>query len=228
MTQQIILLHGALGSAEEMEPLAEVLKANFEVLSFTFEGHDKSQSAKSFTMDSLAEQLRVYIEQEQLAPAALFGFSMGGYVATWLACQQPELVKQIITLGTKWQWNAEEALQESKKLNPEKIKEKVPKFGQYLEKLHGENWPQLMQHTAGMMVDLGTQPRLGEKKFKAIDIPVSVLLGEKDEMVSRSESEYAVGQLPKAKFEILAEQPHPIARVNSSLLAERIRHHIQD
>ena len=63
MTQQIILLHGALGSAEEMEPLAEMLKANFEVRSFTFEGHDKSQSAKSFTMDSLAEQLRVYIEQ---------------------------------------------------------------------------------------------------------------------------------------------------------------------
>ena len=228
MTQQIILLHGALGSAEEMEPLAEMLKANFEVRSFTFEGHDKRQSAKSFTMDSLAEQLRVYIEQEQLAPAALFGFSMGGYVATWLAFEHPELVKQIITLGTKWQWNAEEAKQESKKLDPEKIKEKVPKFGQYLQKLHGENWPQLMQHTAAMMVDLGTKPRLGEKEFNKIDIPISVLLGENDDMVSLSESENAVTQLPNAKLEILAGQPHPIARIDSSLLAERIRHHIQE
>ena len=68
----------------------------------------------------------------------IFGYSMGGYVALWLARFYPDRVGKIFTLGTKLKWNDEEAEKEIKMLNPEKVELKVPAFAQQLAERHGE------------------------------------------------------------------------------------------
>jgi hypothetical protein len=59
---------------------------------------------------------------------------MGGYVALYLASANENLLDKIANLGTKFDWNPETALKESKMLNVEQIEIKVPKFAEVLER----------------------------------------------------------------------------------------------
>lgn len=51
---------------------------------------------------------------------------MGGYLALCYAAKHPERLNSVITMGTKFNWTEEQALQESKMLDPETIAEKFP------------------------------------------------------------------------------------------------------
>jgi pimeloyl-ACP methyl ester carboxylesterase len=51
---------------------------------------------------------------------------MGGYVALKTAVLHPGRIEAIVTLGTKFHWDPENASNEVRMLNPEKIEEKVP------------------------------------------------------------------------------------------------------
>ena len=46
-------------------------------------------------MERLVDQAADYIRTHGLAPAAMFGYSMGGYVALQLAATRPELVRAV-------------------------------------------------------------------------------------------------------------------------------------
>jgi pimeloyl-ACP methyl ester carboxylesterase len=97
---QLILIHGALGSGAQMMPLATQLGARFETHVLELEGHGDTPSPHThFSIDQFAEQLRHFIATKSLAPARIFGYSMGGYVALRLASQQPDLIASIATLA---------------------------------------------------------------------------------------------------------------------------------
>lgn len=69
---------------------------------------------------------------------------------------------------------------------------------------------------------LGKNQELPDAELKKIRIPVLVCLGDKDKMVSASESNHAVSNLENGKLQILPDTSHPLERVNCKLLAELI------
>jgi len=83
------------------------------------------------------------------------GYSMGGYVALYLALMQNNLIHNIVTLGTKFNWSKEAVDKETKLLNPEIMLEKIPAYAKTLETKHGSHWKELVIKTAGMMNDIG-------------------------------------------------------------------------
>lgn len=223
MPKPLILLHGALGSAENFAPFQRELAPHFTVHSFDFLGHGSSP-AQAFSIDSLAAQLEAFIQAEQLQQADIFGYSMGGYVALSLAQRAPDLLGTIICLGTKLAWSQEYAEAEVKNLQPDKILEKVPRFAAYLSKLHGDNeWSLLLQHTAAMMLQLGAEPVLSAPRSRAITNTVHLLRGEHDKMVTQEETADFAAVLPSGKWHTLPSTPHQIERVNTTLLTQKIR-----
>jgi pimeloyl-ACP methyl ester carboxylesterase len=221
--QHLLLLHGALGSAEQLKPLQQLLAPSFHIHLLDFAGHGTAPSQEIFGIPVFAEQVRLYCQTHAIEQAAVFGYSMGGYVALYLAAQQPGLLSGIITLGTKMDWQPESAAREAARLDPDKISEKVPAFAARLAALHGEgNWKQLLGHTASMMRSLGEAPLVTPAILLSISIPVWYLLGEKDQMVSESETRLAQEQTPGAKMIILPDTPHPIEQVEMSILAKQI------
>jgi pimeloyl-ACP methyl ester carboxylesterase len=148
---------------------------------------------------------------------------MGGYVAVWLALKHPERVGKIITLGTKFDWWPESAEQEVRKLNAEKIQEKVPAFARILEHRHAPNdWKELLSKTRDMMLSLGNQPLLTEENLKTIQHEVLICLGDQDDMADRNYSEQVAEWLPNGTFELLENTPHPIEKVELNRLVELI------
>lgn len=223
--KKLILLHGALGSASMFEGLTNKLKDDFEVFAFNFSGHGgASVNEEGFGIEVFAEELQAFIIKNKLENADVFGYSMGGYVALYLATSQPSLMGRIVTLGTKLTWTAEGAEKETALLNPELIKEKVPKFASILKERHGKKqWKEVVWQTAGMMLELGDDPLLNMENLPLITNQVAILLGADDNMVGREESESVAIILPNGKFIPIPNMPHPLEKVDLDVLCENLK-----
>ena len=216
------MIHGALGASRELTGVRELFDGYQHVLNIDLLGHGP-RANEEFTMNGIVEDLKTRLETEEISNAEFFGFSMGGYVALLLAHRYPHLVKRITTLGTKLNWTPEIAASEIRKLNPDKIEEKVPKFASYLASLHGEEqWENQMASTRELILWLGDKQPLNQKVYSEITCQVTVLRGDSDDMVGKIESVHAVNHMPNACYAELENTLHPIARVNPLLLKKHL------
>jgi pimeloyl-ACP methyl ester carboxylesterase len=212
----VLLLHGALGALTQLEPFKHQLESyGRQVYVLNFSGHNGESFKETFDIETFADDVLFFLDQHQLQCVDVFGYSMGGYVAMWLACVHPHRVARIVTLGTKFDWSPESAEKEAQKLNPEKILEKVPAFARLLEHRHAPNdWKELMQKTGDMMLGLGNRPLLAEENLKEIKHPVTICLGDQDDMADHTFSEQVAVWLPNGNFKVLENTPHPIEKVD--------------
>lgn len=220
--KNILLIHGALGASAQFNTLKEKLADTFNVYTLEFPGHGKTRSTANFSIPIFAESLKDFIYVNQLQQVTIFGYSMGGYVALYLASKKPELIEKIITLGTKFDWNPESALKESQLLNPEKIQEKVPAFAKSLESLHGENWKNVLQQTASMMIAMGEKNPLNESDFNQIKCACILGVGDSDTMVSQEETKRVANWIKNSEFYLLENTIHPIEKVSVEKLIDVI------
>lgn len=220
----LLLFHGALGSEIQLQLLQELLANDFNVHTLNFEGHGGRTSDDAFDMEQFADNVVEKLQALEISKTHIFGYSMGGYVTLTLAKKYPEMVENIVTLGTKFNWTLESAQQEVKMLNPEKIEEKVPAFAKRLHELHQPNdWKEVMQKTAEMMLALANGKRLTDADLNQIQHKVLIGIGSLDNMVTVEESENAATQLPNGTLQIIEDVKHPIEKVDVNVLAAFIR-----
>ncbi len=174
-------------------------------------------------MEQFAEQLNDFIHSEKIEFPYVFGYSMGGYVALLHVVKYPGAIQKIFTLGTKFDWNVEFAQKQKELLQPEKLLAKVPEYAASLEKTHRpEDWKKVVLATADMMIQLGNKPLLNDESLRQVNIPVVIGWGAKDFMVSKEESLNYAAMIPDAEMKTLPETPHPIEKVEYSMLAEEL------
>ncbi|SRX76120.1 alpha/beta fold hydrolase [Aequorivita antarctica] len=211
MKNPILLLHGALGSKEQLVPLQERLSSEREVIIMNFEGHGKSKSETNFSIELFTQNVVDFLKEKKISKVDIFGYSMGGYVALNLTLKHPNLVEKIMTLGTKFDWTPTFAEKEVKMLNPDTIQMKVPVFAERLKQLHGtENWKNVVLKTAQMMRDLGENPIFKEEDFQKINTPTLICLGELDTMSTQVESKNVSNWLQNGQFLEIKNLKHPI------------------
>ena len=223
MNQPLILLHGALGAASQFDQLVIKLSPYFDIHTFDFRGHGADGYEGIITMELFVNDIIDYLDEHGLKRCDIFGYSMGGYAAVIAAMEHPDRIRRIMTLGTKWHWDAETAAKELKMLDPDTILEKVPAYAEMLRLRHaGQGWQALVHRTAGLISHLGYTGGPTEADFGRVHIPVCVCLGSEDRMVTKEESEYASGCMPGGVFKLLEGLPHPLEKVDISILAEEI------
>ena len=214
MKTPLLLLHGALGSKEQLVSLQEKLSSERAVFVLDFEGHGKSKSESDFSIELFTQNVFDFLEENKISKVAIFGYSLGGYVAFNFALRHPDMVEKIISLGTKFDWNPEFANKEIKMLNPEAIQMKVPAFAERLKQLHGNgNWHNVVLKTAKMMQNLGENPSLKEADFHKLNISALICLGELDVMSTEIESKNVSNWLQNGQFQLIENLKHPIETV---------------
>jgi len=216
----MLLLHGAIGALEQLNPLKEELSGKYEVHSINFTGHGGSEIPNApFSIEMFADDIIGYIDKNDLAGINIFGYSMGGYAALYAALMKPGKLGKIFTLATKFDWSNEIAEREVKMLDAQKIKQKVPKFAEELSARHGtDKWVTVLEKTAEMMLALGRNNLLTEEALGNINNEVLVGIGDRDKMVSIEESIAAYRSLPKAKLLVMPGTTHPIEQVDVNRL----------
>jgi pimeloyl-ACP methyl ester carboxylesterase len=223
MQAKLLLLHGALGSAEDFEDLTPLLSNKFEVLTLNFAGHGNSELPRAdFSMELFSQQIDHFLTKNGIENISIFGYSMGGFAALHFALQHPDKVNKIYTLATKFHWTKENAERESKLLNPEKIKEKIPAYALQLQKLHGIGWENLLEETAKLILGLGNNNPLSSASLAAIKNTTKLGIGDKDNMVSIEETKQAQQAIQGSLFHLFPDTLHPLNKVNKELLAQEL------
>jgi pimeloyl-ACP methyl ester carboxylesterase len=222
--QDLLLLHGALGSKDQFTALSEKLSHNYKIHTLDFSGHGgKMFPIEDFSIPLFADEVLGYLHQEHLEKVHIFGYSMGGYVAMYLAKNHPELVDRIITLATKFYWDMGVAADEARMLDPLTIQQRLPAFATQLIERHQPNdWRDVLDKTKLMLLQLGEKNTLSLEDYSLIHNPTLLLLGEKDKMVTVDETMAVQEVLPNAAFKIIPGTPHQFEGVKTEMLAELI------
>lgn len=159
------------------------------------------------------------MDEKNIESIDVFGYSMGGYVALYLAKNYSNRIGKIITFGTKFNWSPEIALIETKMLNADKI----PAFADVLLKRHNPiDWRLVLSKTSQMMLEMGDNNPLKLKDYQNIKHQVKIGLAIDDEMVSKEETMDVYNALPHSTFYSLPNSKHPIEKVEIKTLTEEI------
>ncbi|MFM6925182.1 MAG: alpha/beta fold hydrolase [Ferruginibacter sp.] len=223
--EHILLLHGAIGSKSQLLPVEKKLTDSFSVYTLNFSGHGGSPLPdEPFSIEQFASEVITFLDESKIDSIHIFGYSMGGYIAMYLAKHYPQRIKKIITLATKFAWNEAIAAQEIKMLNAAKIEEKLPDFAAALQQRHAPNdWKIVLERTAAMLTVMGKDNPLTIDDHSGIQHPVLLMIGDRDKMVTLDETIEVFESLPRAQLAVLPNTPHPIEMVNTSRIANEIR-----
>ncbi len=224
--QPLILLHGALGAASQFQVLKELLAGDYSVHILDFSGHGASiAEPETYSIDLFAQDVILYMDEQRISQSYVFGYSMGGYVALYLARHFPERIISLATLATKMHWDEPTALRETGMQDVAKIKAKVPQLVLALQERHeGKNWKGVVGKTANMLLGMGADTPLKEEDFSQLAQPVLVMLGDRDKMVGLEETTAVYKKLMNGRMAMLPGTPHSYEQVNAALLAQILRY----
>lgn len=221
----LLFLHGALGTALDLEPLMTILKEKgFETYSFNFSGHGiNAHEPSEFRIDLFARDLDKFLKESNIQNPIVFGYSMGGYVALYHKANfEDSPIKQIFTYGTKFNWSPKAVSKELPMLIPEYLQEKFPQFVETLKNKHGERWKQLLLSTAHMMQNLERLDGLTKEDLEEVDVPVIFILGDQDRMVTSEETHLTSSWIHHSTVKTLSHSKHELERSNLREIANII------
>lgn len=222
--KQLLLLHGALASKNQFDPILPLLKDQFHADAINFSGHGGfSIPAHGYTFKQFAADILKYADEKKIEKLNLFGYSMGGYAALFFARQYPDRVNKIFTLNVKFNWDPTSTAKETALLDADKMITKVPGYANQLMMQHGMNmWKQVLQQTSDMMTTLSKELVLTDEDFKALNIPVLLAIGDRDNTSSIEETLHVYRKLQQAQMWVLPGTPHPLDRINAGDLVKAI------
>ncbi len=208
----IVLLHGAIGTKQQMQGLSAQLKNEHHVYSYDFPGHGEHPHMENgFSIELFEEWISKEIDKMD-GDVAILGYSLGGYVGLRLALKYADKIKVVMTFGTIFNWHPEQAKKQISMINPDKIQEKVPSFAEHLHNTHGEKWPKVLSNTHSLLQKLGDLPLLNEENLPNIKAKCLITVGDRDALVSIEESIQTYKLIPGAMLAVYPATGHPIEK----------------
>lgn len=92
----ILILHGLYGSSDNWLTIAKELAVDFCVHSLDLRNHGRSPHSDEHNYAVMAEDIKEYLDDNQIEKTLLLGHSMGGKVAMLFTLTYPEYVKKLI------------------------------------------------------------------------------------------------------------------------------------
>jgi pimeloyl-ACP methyl ester carboxylesterase len=220
----LLLLHGALGTRDQLALLAADLPASTPCR-IDLAGHGARPIPDGgLTFEYFVQDISTTLDEAGWQQVDLLGYSMGGYAALLFASRFPERVRSVVTLGTKLNWDREGLDRELRLLDPEKIQAKVPRFAELLGQQHGaERWTALVKETACLIAGLHEKPLLTPEVFATINCPVLLCVGDRDTTAVPEHTLHAARPMPKAGTLVLPNTPHPFEAVDRKVLLPHLQ-----
>ncbi|AFZ14677.1 2-succinyl-6-hydroxy-2,4-cyclohexadiene-1-carboxylate synthase [Crinalium epipsammum PCC 9333] len=95
----LLLLHGFMGSSNDFQDVITLLSEKFCCLAVDLPGHGKTKiwgSQECYSMENIAQALINLLESLKINQCFLFGYSMGGRLAFYLALKFPQYFAKVI------------------------------------------------------------------------------------------------------------------------------------
>ena len=93
----LVLLHGLGRRWQVFLPVIPALSLRWHIFAPDLRGHGKSSRvSRGYHGPEYSEDIASFLRERVAAPAVLFGHSLGGMLAMWVASHYPELVRALI------------------------------------------------------------------------------------------------------------------------------------
>jgi 2-succinyl-6-hydroxy-2,4-cyclohexadiene-1-carboxylate synthase len=222
----LLLLHGFMGSSADFHPMIPRLSQHFRCICVDLPGHGQTM-IRDDDFASTAEQILA------IAPdnCYLFGYSLGGRLALYLALHYPNRWQKVILESASFglpdtQMRQQRQCQDS--AIARKLRQPDLDFTAFIQNWYRQpvfaginnypNFPQLLASRVNNQplslarsletMGLGQQPYLG-KLLKANEIPLLLLVGEQDTKFVEINKQMA-SLCPQAKLNIVPNYSHNI------------------
>jgi pimeloyl-ACP methyl ester carboxylesterase len=96
--EPVIIMHGLFGMLDNWQSVAKMLSEKYMVILVDLRNHGKSFHSEDWSISVMAEDVRIFMEENWIYHASILGHSMGGKVAMELALKEPDLVDKLIVV----------------------------------------------------------------------------------------------------------------------------------
>ena len=211
----LILLHGNGESLDYFAGQIGFFARFYRVIALDTRGHGASpRGSAPFTIRQFAEDLRAFMDEQNIDSAHILGFSDGGNIALSFALKYPQRVRKLILNGAN--------------LDPlgVKLHVQIPiVLGYHLARLFAGKRPEARKkmELLGLMVN---EPRFAPQDLRRLELPALVIAGDRD-MIRDRHTRLIADSLPNARLAILRgnhfianQRPEEFNRVVAEFLAE--------
>ena len=211
----LILLHGNGERLDYFSGQMDFFAKSYRVIALDTRGHGASpRGSAPFTIRQFAEDLRAFMDEQNINSAHILGFSDGGNIALSFALKYPQRVRKLILNGAN--------------LDPlgVKLHVQIPiVLGYHLARLFAGKRPEARRRMEllGLMVN---EPHFAPQDLRKLELPALVIAGDRD-MIREKHTRLIADSLPNARLAILkgnhfiANQiPEEFNRVVAEFLAE--------
>lgn len=237
----VLLVHGYTDSSFSYSRVMPLLDRNYRILAIDQRGHgDSDKPETGYEMSDLSEDIAAFLDAVGAKTATVVGHSMGSFVAMQTALDHPELVNRLVLIGTAPTANNSNVQSFVNAVNA--LKDPIPREFAH-EFQVGTSSPDLPKEFFAKVVDesmklpahvwkkalAGVVARDYGPDLKKINIPVTIVWGEKETVFGREEQQQLIKGLPNAKLIVYSasghapnwDEPEKLAEDINRILAEQ-------
>lgn len=225
----VLFAHGLFVDRGIFADQISALKKTHRCIAFDMPGHGHSgyQDA-GWSLDDLAVDIALFIEEMRLGPVVFIGQSQGGMVGMRIAARRPDLVSSLVLIGTSARAEYPERLATWQSLRHTLLEgtdgERDAAFAEVQNRVNGADWlkanPELVKKERAIMLGHDRQgitlaldaATLGREAVTSIlpDIkaPTLVVCGAEDQATPVELSREIAGAIPGAQLKILPQAGH--------------------
>lgn len=211
---QVVVIHGANGSAAEIEPLSAALRPYAEVAAPDLIGHGGRPVPELFTLRELADDVVRWLDARGIRRAFLVGYSVGGLVALLIARHFPQHVAGVCCIATKTVIDEATVGHWTYLASVERLGRPGNPRAAQLEKTHApQDWRDVARANQRFFAELGRAPPIDAAALGAIRAPVMLVSSNRDPLVPWAETLALARLIPGSKLVMFYGLAHPIAQV---------------
>lgn len=191
--ESLLLLHGALGAVDpavtsSWVTLRPSLAARYRTFSLEHRGHGRTDNpAGRLSYAQMADDIAAFIEQLDLSPTHLAGFSDGATLGLVLGMTRPELLRSLVCVGANYRMD--DHLRRGMALfDATALERESPEFAAELARRHDAHhyagyWRELVGR---VRANVETELNWSEEDLRRIPVPTLLIMGESDFALSLS------------------------------------------
>jgi len=247
--EHVLFIHGLGASSIVWRDIPDALSKYFHTITVDligFGGTEKPENAdytikglSKFIVDFLIERIRIVDKEHK--KISIVGHSLGGYIATQVAIDNKEMIEKLVLMDSSGLLEGPTQLLKdfrvaATEVNPITRYEKINRVLEDLYAGPSRLLPVVVdlfsyviekpgaKHAFEAAFDNSTTTRIDPKGFKEIeDIPCLIIWGEKDNLIPIEYYHKFKQQLPKAKYETIADAGHAPFVEKTALVYEKLR-----
>lgn len=220
----LVMLHGA-GSTGRVNWGAQIplFSRAFRLYLPDARGHGGTRwdAADGFTTEDLVADLAAFADAVGLETFHLVGFSMGGMTALTFATRHPERLRTLVVAGVDTEHEPRTSVAR-RLMDADRIEREDPQWAADLERRHAAGqgpgaWRRLLPAVAR---DVATQPLMGPRELRMVELPVLVAVGDRDQFVPVDHANGLRRLLPDARLLVLPDCHHEVMICRPGLFNE--------